>query len=328
MATSVPLKHSQIEAAIDAVFNHLLTKVPHKIQSKGNKVAKLKLALQKNQLYSEDRKFGNDTVLNNFGRIAKGVNKNKDSRAVLITWLVDVHTNSCQLLELREKIEGIQILLRLGKETTPVESQDAVEWFKQLCLKPNADFKNPGPKSMLEKQLDSKIIKECLPGDTSWADYVRNHHGLPFCLLYAPKVLSVNIRILCFPSYEELYFYSPDSVAGTIDLGLIGDDQFVPLVKVTQADDGGKIKKLKKEIITLKAEIERLKFEQETSTRKNKEFTKKIETLEQDLHCKEEEYQRIIDKLVKSAERKIQVAMAETKERVTRELLAEILSFP
>lgn len=94
MATSVPLKHSQIEAAIDAVFNHLLTKVPHKIQSKGNKVAKLKLALQKNQLYSEDGKFGNDTVLNNFGRIAKGVNKNKDSRAVLITWLVDVHTNS------------------------------------------------------------------------------------------------------------------------------------------------------------------------------------------------------------------------------------------
>ncbi|XP_071166042.1 uncharacterized protein [Mytilus edulis] len=363
MATSVPLKHSQIEAAIDAVFNHLLTKVPHTIQSKGNKVAKLKLALQKNPLFSEDGKFGNDTVLNNFGRIAKGVNKNKDSRAVLITWLVDVHTNSCQLLELREKIEGIQILLRLGKETIPVESQDAVEWFKQLCLKPNSDFKNPGPvslyqsifealeteyiekiseanvsdgkelhtkleKSMLEKQLDSKIIKECLPGDTSWADYVRNHHGLPFCLLYAPKVLSVNIRILCFPSYEELYFYSPESVAGTIDLGLIGDDQFVPLVKVTQADDGGKIKKLKKEIITLKAEIKRLKFEQETSTRKNKEFSKKMETLEQDLHRKEEEYQRIIDKLVKSAERKIQVAMAETKERVTRELLAEILSFP
>ncbi|CAC5404946.1 unnamed protein product [Mytilus coruscus] len=294
-STPVPLKHSQFEAAIDAVFNHLLTKVPIKIQSKGNKVAILKIALQKNQCYSDDEKFGNDTALNNFGRIAKGVKKNKDSRAVLITWLVDVDKGSCQLLKLREKVEGVQILLRLGKATTPVESKDAVEWFKQLCLKPNGDFKNPGPvslynsifealemeyiekiseanvsdgkelhkkleKSMLEKPLDLKIIKECLPGNTSWPNYVRNHHGLPFCLLYAPKELSVNIRLLCFPSYEEIYFYSPNSVAGTIDLGLIGDDQFVPLFKVTQADDGGKIKRLKKEIITLRAEIERLKL--------------------------------------------------------------------
>ena len=127
----------------------------------------------------------------------------------------------CQLLELREKIEGIQILLRLGKETTPVESQDAVEWFKQLCLKPNADFKNPGPvslyqsifealeteyiekiseanvsdgkelhkkleKSMLEKQLDSKVNHNLIP---------------PFILrMYLGKVLEFvsDVCITCF----------------------------------------------------------------------------------------------------------------------------------
>lgn len=87
-----------------------------------------------------------------------------------------------------------------------------------------------------------KITKECLPGDTSWADYVRNNHGLPFCLLAAPKMLSVNIRLLCFPSKEEIYFYSPNSDAGTIDIGLIGKDQYVALVKVTRGKNLNSIK--------------------------------------------------------------------------------------
>lgn len=94
MASSEDLKHRQFEATINAVFTYLLTNVPHKIQAKGDKVATLRTALKRNQCYSENENSGKDTALDMFAKIAKGIRKHKDSRAVLITWLEDVDKHS------------------------------------------------------------------------------------------------------------------------------------------------------------------------------------------------------------------------------------------
>lgn len=57
--------------------------------------------------------------------------------------------------------------------------------------------------------------------------------GLPLCVLYASENLKVNIRIICFPSREVVIFYNQERNF-TIHLGLIGQETYVPLIKITE----------------------------------------------------------------------------------------------
>lgn len=87
-----------------------------------------------------------------------------------------------------------------------------------------------------------QIFDDCIPkslykNQEEFKKMFNLYLGLPLCVLHASENLKVNIRILCFPSKEEVYFYNQNSKKSgivSINFGLIGHDTYVPLIKITQ----------------------------------------------------------------------------------------------
>lgn len=90
MAFHANSKNTQLQATIDVIFQEISTKSPHIVTHKNVKT--LVDALEKNQCFDADHpKRGNR--LDIFEDIKKKMTMNKESRATLITWLVNFAAN-------------------------------------------------------------------------------------------------------------------------------------------------------------------------------------------------------------------------------------------
>ncbi|VDI71463.1 Hypothetical predicted protein [Mytilus galloprovincialis] len=259
--------------------------------------------------------------------------------------------------EKREKIEGIQILMR--PKIDEIEEPDklkATEWLKGMCLKPLFDKGIPGLTSLaksllisckyenveiesvqeddLEKRLttgmdiklQSTTFNKCIPdnlynNEREFKKMNKLYLGLPLCVLHASENLKVNIRIICFPSREVVIFYNQKRNF-TIHLGLIGQETYVPLIKITE-DDQDTMSGLIATIKMLRATIKDLK-ETKTKTEKEKQdLLKKIEKIEKQLEEKEEEYKSMKQHMSEKARIKIRKTAEAVARRVAEQCANE-----
>ncbi|VDI50963.1 Hypothetical predicted protein [Mytilus galloprovincialis] len=156
--------------------------------------------------------------------------------------------------------------------------------------------------------------------------------GLPLSVLHASENLKVNIRILCFPSKEEVYFYNQNSTkSGTVSInfGLIGHDTYVPLIKITQDDHGIELS-LKETIAQLKQKIRELNEKEARTEEEKRQLQNQFRILQQELEEKENQYRLKIEEITEKTKQKIIRATAEVAvqvaEHVTRELVADFMN--
>lgn len=96
MASSVKSRNTQLQSTIDAIFLEISTISPHIVTL--DCVKKLAEALEKNQCFDTGHPKGG-TRLDIFEDIKKKMTMHRESRATLITWLVNF-AGSCKYCEI------------------------------------------------------------------------------------------------------------------------------------------------------------------------------------------------------------------------------------
>lgn len=105
MASSVKSRNTQLQSTIDVIFLEISTISPHIVTL--DSVKKLAEALEKNQCFDTGHPKGG-TRLDIFEDIKKKMTMNKESRATLITWLVNF-AGSCKYCEIHIFSQNITV---------------------------------------------------------------------------------------------------------------------------------------------------------------------------------------------------------------------------
>ncbi|XP_076100888.1 uncharacterized protein LOC143070517 [Mytilus galloprovincialis] len=363
--SSVKCTNNQLRATIDYIFLEISTRSGYMVTPDNVKI--LAEALAKNQCFDDGFPKA-DNRLNFLENIKKKMTMTKESRATLITWLISLSKMYCKKFEEKETIEGVKVLSasKMSGTDEPNKSK-AAEWFKEMGFKPLSNDGIPGMSSLLQsilktckhdhvdignvleddlekrleagitKKLQSEIFDDCIPktlykNQEEFKKMFNLYLGLPLCVLHASENLKVNIRILCFPFKEEVYFYNQNSKKSgivRINLGLIGHETYVPLIKITQDDHGIELS-LKETIAQLKQKIKELNAKEARTEEEKRQLKNQLEILKQELEEKENQYKLKIEEITEKTRQKIIRATAEVAEQVadhvTRELVADFMN--